>query len=806
MISTVELKDGVSVIVPTSNKEDNIKPLLNSLEEQTLDNELFEIIFIQDKGNSKLIEEFKSKNPEINIILANSEPGLSQAYNEGISLAGREYTTFIDYKDYISPKYLEMLFKNAKNNRIVIPTLMDVNEETGEVRNTYFTSPSLEKGGLIKNPFSNKLSGTIHIPMKLIPTVSIKYTSFNTNNNEDLQYYVKLYSRHDFEFYILDKNDEAFYYKLLEKPNYENNIRKPLENIKEFNKQLSSTANEELIKSLIDSQILFMNKYLFEYPEDLEKVMLEVYDYEFKYFSYKLLNENPSNINKPINELVISYAFAPTSTTSSNDVAKKILKSKENVDVICGTLFNEPKDESMAKIVEEYVDKKMLVDLDDYHFYSGGKKFGKEGLKILNEQPTYDNIYSCVQFVPAHYLGYLYKISHDTFWTAEFSDPIIRHFNAGLMSSPINDQDLVDEINETIPDGFDKVKVTDTVNEIIEYITYIFADRIIFTNEKQMELMVNDFPKLKEMVIEKSITKRHPTLEEKYYYIGKSDYELDDDYVNFAYFGVLYENRSFEEFINGFDSLPDEYKEKFRLHVFSPDREIFEEVLSEELLEKTVINDPINYFEFLNLTTKMDILLVEDSTVAGLYDFNPYLPSKVSDYKGTNVDIWAVCDEDSIMSHMAEIKYKSSMNNINSAKSVLNQIMSDKLGEKINNDDLTDEELFKYYKVRHSHLVTKLSQLNNIKNNEISQKNSLLQEKNKLSSEKKALLAEKEKWKKEKEDLIKERNALKSQNTFYEARIEEYKNYTEYLRKWMRPRFVFTALKKVRSLYRKLKN
>ena len=34
----------------------------------------------------------------------------------------------------------------------------------------------------------------------------------------------------------------------------------------------------------------------------------------------------------------------------------------------------------------------------------------------------------------------------------------------------------------------------------------------------------------------------------------------------------------------------------------------------------------------------------------------------------------------------------------------------------------------------------------------------------------------------------------------------EYKDYTNYLRKWMRPRFVFKIIKKIRSIYRKLKS
>ncbi len=190
---------------------------------------------------------------------------------------------------------------------------------------------------------------------------------------------------------------------------------------------------------------------------------------------------------------------------------------------------------------------------------------------------------------------------------------------------------------------------------------------------------------------------------------------------------------------------------------------MFKQILSPEILEKTIINPPVDYFEFLNLTTKMDVLLVEDSSIKGVYDINPFLPSKISDYKGSGSNIWAICDKNSIMDGMDDIKYKSYLNDINSSKRTINHIMSDKLGVEVDVEELSERDIIEYYQKRHLHLLNKMMNLSTTV------------------------------------------DTLIPKQKFYERRIQEYREYTNYLRKWMRPRFVFKILKKIRNLFRRFK-
>ena len=60
-------------------------------------------------------------------------------------------------------------------------------------------------------------------------------------------------------------------------------------------------------------------------------------------------------LNNEKRELLISYAFSPTNTTTSNVVAKRILSEKMDVDVICAQLNNLAKDYVMESTVKDYV-------------------------------------------------------------------------------------------------------------------------------------------------------------------------------------------------------------------------------------------------------------------------------------------------------------------------------------------------------------------------------------------------------------------------------------------------------------------
>ncbi|MCC7553092.1 MAG: glycosyltransferase [Methanobacteriaceae archaeon] len=706
-----EYEKGISAIIPTYKGEKYILKLLESLKNQTLDYNLFEAIIIingEEDNTQKIIEEFKLENPYLNINLDFSELGVSNARNHAISIVKKEYTTFIDDDDYISPNFLEKLYKYSKPNRVVIGTFLDVKEDSSDIKESYLSPPLLKKTGIIENPYSYMKDILVITTDKSIPTKAIKTVKFNPKlkNGVDISYFSKLYSKYDFEFYIIDKYEEAIYYRLWrdnsisrQSLSYEFNITGRLNVINDINQEFENTDNPQKIqflKELTVGQVYKINKYLDKNPDELKRVSKDINSYNFKFFPYKYFNTDFKNLNNFNNELIISYAFPPTNTTTSNVIAKRILKNENNVDIICGSLDNLDKDYDLENLLDEFILEKIVIDLSFSSDWLNIKQFIEKGIEKINKK--YDKIYSRSYFQHSHFLALEYKLKNnsDVFWSAEFSDPTIYNFKGDKNTPPINDNEYIEKVNSYLPDKLDKISEDDSLNFICEYLTYVFADEILFTNENQKEVMLGFFSDdIKEIVNKKSKISKHPTLDEKYYYIKENNsYEIDDSYINFAYFGVIFSNRTLEDFVNAFDNLDLSLKDKFRLHIFTPNITMFEQLLSPELFEKTRLNPTVSFLEFLNLSTKFDCLIVNDSYTKDSYKINPFLPSKISDYIGSGQDIWAICEENSPMYKM-DIQYKSLINDMSFNEYILTNILLDKLN--LNKNILKDQKKYSLY-------------------------------------------------------------------------------------------------------------
>ena len=291
MVKESNLEKGISAIIPTYKGEAFISKLLDSLINQSIDPKLFEAIFIVNgelDSTPDIIKKYQEENPQINIILTYSEPGVCNARNAGIDIANRQYTIFIDDDDYISYNYFEKLYQYAKPNRIVIGTFLDVNENTGEIQESYLSKPLLESSGINTNPYTDEMQGILTITTdKLIPTKDVKNSSFNPElkNGVDISYYARFYVDYDFEFYIIDKKEKAIYYRLWRdnsisrKPlSYDFNITDRLKVINDINKGLKKAKTPAMvgfIKSLTGGQVSKINKYLEKHPNDYIKILKE---------------------------------------------------------------------------------------------------------------------------------------------------------------------------------------------------------------------------------------------------------------------------------------------------------------------------------------------------------------------------------------------------------------------------------------------------------------------------------------------------------------------------------------------------
>ena len=126
----------LSVIVPVYNTEAYLEKCVNSLLDQDLPKEDYEIILIDDgstDSSGSLCDVFVSAHDNIRVIHQPNR-GLSAARNTGIALAKGKYIQFVDSDDYLNPNVLHgiVLALESKNLDILRINYQNVNS-AGEV-------------------------------------------------------------------------------------------------------------------------------------------------------------------------------------------------------------------------------------------------------------------------------------------------------------------------------------------------------------------------------------------------------------------------------------------------------------------------------------------------------------------------------------------------------------------------------------------------------------------------------------------------------------------------------------------------
>ena len=401
-----------------------------------------------------------------------------------------------------------------------------------------------------------------------------------------------------------------------------------------------------------------------------------------------------NNKKEQAEDLLIANKFPPMNDVSGIILAKRALLSGKRYDV-CHTVIKEPLDNDFNEIAEEIIDNRIIIKNFEYEMSKKElnetfRNYITEGLKKLEEtNPNYKTITTRSWGFQPNFLALEYKLKHpDTFWTAEFSDPLTvnienkprdRRFKLDNKEYIDRINNEIDKVNERTGQNLEHIKESDFIYLICEYIAYVFADKIRFTNPNQREIMLNQCPyDVKDMVMAKSEINPHPTLDEKYYHIKEVDYKIDDDCINIGYFGTYFGKRNFETIFYACESLNEDIRSKVKFHLFLNHGDNLKRLTGNLKISKNIIvNDKVSLLEFLNLSTKLDILLVNDTETKGNFDINPYRPSKIADYIGSGRDIWGICEKDSIMDGLDEIKYKSYINDFYSAKLAFNQIVKD---------------------------------------------------------------------------------------------------------------------------------
>ena len=115
----------ISVIIPTYKPQDYLWECLDSLVAQTFPKEDFEVILVLNgcvEPYKSAVEKYIAENmDEMNVNFIHTEVGgVSNARNLALDQVKGEFVTFIDDDDFVSPKYLELLYEKADAETISI--------------------------------------------------------------------------------------------------------------------------------------------------------------------------------------------------------------------------------------------------------------------------------------------------------------------------------------------------------------------------------------------------------------------------------------------------------------------------------------------------------------------------------------------------------------------------------------------------------------------------------------------------------------------------------------------------------------
>ena len=106
-----------SIIVAAYNEEKNIERCLRSLINQTISNNKYEILVINDGSTDRTVQIIQEKYGAKVKIFSNPEnKGLPYSINQGIRYANSRYFVRVDADDYVDPHFVEFLSYAIEQN------------------------------------------------------------------------------------------------------------------------------------------------------------------------------------------------------------------------------------------------------------------------------------------------------------------------------------------------------------------------------------------------------------------------------------------------------------------------------------------------------------------------------------------------------------------------------------------------------------------------------------------------------------------------------------------------------------------
>ncbi len=654
----------ISVVVPSRLGATWLTTCLDSLVDQDLA-EPYEVVVVQygaDDGTAAAVAELEHKAGPARLRHLRSEaPTRAAAKNAGLAETTAPYLVFVQDEDRVSRSFLSGLLGAAEpDGRIVVPLCVS---DPGD-------RPADFRGRAARRLLAH--AGTVVSPRRLAPALAstgggIAYPRrqllacpFDADLviGEDAVLLARLLADPSLVCAIPPADAGAVYYRAVRRNHGHPSVEpgQLLDGIERLTGLPLPEDREPLRRELLAAATTELNRYLQNHADDHATVIQE----RRRRGLTDVLDLRRLN-HRVARDLAVVYTAVPYVDTSANVAARRVLARQRIVDVVSndmgGRLSTDP---SSDAIWAEFVDRRVVLDARPADiWWPGVTEFCHKGLAEITAleraKGPYRSVYSRAMHPTSHFLAAWLKLRRpELTWYAEFSDPM-RHTVQGEERPSSGQQDpvIMTDLRAGLAAAGFAAPETDNLFTWLETITYALADEITFTNENQRGFMLERFPDdaLRARAATHSVVSHHPVPPTRFYRTVTSDYELPNGKVNLAYFGVFYATRGLSEVWQALRRLPRAARQSLVLHVFTskPD-ELSAELADAGLADVVRANPYVSYLEYLNLASRMDVLIVNDARTIGIHDRNPYLPSKWSDYSGSGSAVWGIVEPGSVLS------------------------------------------------------------------------------------------------------------------------------------------------------------
>ena len=377
-----------------------------------------------------------------------------------------------------------------------------------------------------------------------------------------------------------------------------------------------------------------------------------------------LVQDRADESQEPADRLVIAYCFTPYVDTSGTVMAKRVRLLGEPVDVIQNEMSTiRGIDPGVEAVAGDLIRRRAILPTQTrFSSWPSIREWCEAGEAKVDQwvadsggTAPWRSMYSRSHFVASHYLAALVKGKHPEIqWEAEFSDPCSRDANGAVRFAPVEHDDLLRRVRSIVG----PLEVEPDVENVFawaEHLVWSRADRIIFTNENQLEYMIGLIPdpQLRGRARERAVVAHHPMLPPRFYELDRADQELESDRINIGYFGNFYGKQSPVDVVRGISALDKDLRRRLALHIYTNDTEKLDEYIEALDVADCVRAHPfLPFLQFLEISTRMDLLLVIDYPLAKDAEKNPFLLSKWGDYEGSGTPVWGLLEESSVLSAM----------------------------------------------------------------------------------------------------------------------------------------------------------